>query len=48
VSLDYFTDGRLQTLALKPSPTPVVQGYTYDDSGQLSSITYTHGPQPTT
>jgi RHS repeat-associated protein len=43
VSLDYFSDGRLQTLTLKPSPTPVTQGYTYDDAGELSSITYTHG-----
>jgi RHS repeat-associated protein len=43
VSLDYFSDGRLQTLTLKPSPTPVTQGYAYDDAGQLSSITYTHG-----
>jgi RHS repeat-associated protein len=43
VGIDYFADGRLQTLTLKPSPTPVVQSYVYDDAGQLSSITYTHG-----
>jgi RHS repeat-associated protein len=43
VSLDYFSDGRRQTLTLKPSPTPVTQGYAYDDAGQLSSITSTHG-----
>jgi RHS repeat-associated protein len=43
VSLDYFADGRLQTLTLKPSPTPVTQNYTYDDAGELSQISYTHG-----
>jgi RHS repeat-associated protein len=43
VSMDYFADGRLQTLTLKPSPTPVVQSYAYDDAGELSSITYSHG-----
>jgi RHS repeat-associated protein len=43
VSLDYFADGRLQTLTLKPSPTPVTQGYSYDDAGELSQISYTHG-----
>jgi RHS repeat-associated protein len=43
VSMDYFADGRLQTLTLRPSPTPVVQSYSYDDAGGLSSITYTHG-----
>lgn len=43
VGLDYFADGRLQTLTLKPSPTPVVQTYAYDDTGELSQISYTHG-----
>ena len=43
VSLDYFADGRLQTLTLKPSPTPITQSYAYDDAGDLSQISYTHG-----
>lgn len=43
VTLDYFPDARLQTLTLKPSPTPITQGYAYDDAGDLTQITYTHG-----
>jgi RHS repeat-associated protein len=41
--LSYFTDGRLQTLTLKPAPNPISQTYAYDAAGEESSITYAHG-----
>jgi RHS repeat-associated protein len=43
VGLSYFTDGRLQTLTLKPAPNPISQTYAYDAAGEVSSITYAHG-----
>lgn len=43
VGLSYFTDGRLQTLTLKPAPNPISQTYAYDSAGEASSITYAHG-----
>jgi YD repeat-containing protein len=43
VGLSYFSDGRLQTLTLKPAPSPISQTYAYDAAGEASSITYAHG-----